>query len=113
MQDLMLLWKIKSSHVIRYLTDKLQANVWNSCCTLIIKDCVGKNECKTQITMTYSHCKPPKHCTLTPNSDMVNQLATLTQLLMRKVVFKTLTPLITQVHFNLNSDTAELPKDFN
>jgi len=42
---------------------------------------------------------------------MANQLATLTQLLMRKLVFKT--PLITQVHFNLNSDTAELPKDFN
>jgi hypothetical protein len=44
---------------------------------------------------------------------MANQLATLTQLLMRKLVFKTLTPLITQVHFNLNSGTAELPKDFN
>jgi len=110
---LKLLWKIKSSHVFRYLKDKLQANVLNSCCTFIIKDCVGKNECKIQITVTYSHSKPPKHCSLTPNSNMANQLATLTLLLMRKLVFKILTPLITQVHFNLNSDTAELPKDFN
>jgi len=108
---LKLLWKIKSSPVIRYLKHKLQANALNSYCTFIIKDCAGQNECKTQITMTYSHSKPPKHCSLTPYSDMANQLATLTQLLMRKLVFKT--PLITQVHFNLNSDTAELPKDFN
>jgi len=62
--------------------------------------------------MTYSHSKPPKHCSLTPNSDMANQL-TLTQLLMRKILFKTPTPLVTQVRFNLNSDTAELPKDFD
>jgi hypothetical protein len=72
----------------------------------------GKNECKIQKTITYSHSKPPKHCSLTPNSDMANQL-TLTQLLMRKLVFKTPTPLITQVRFNLISDTAELPKDFD
>ena len=63
--------------------------------------------------MTYSHSMPPKHCSLTPNSDMANQLATLTQLPIRKLVFKTLTPLTTQEHFNLNSDTVELPKIFN
>jgi len=72
MLDLKLLWKIKSSHVIRYLKDKLQANVWNSCCALIIKDCVGKNVCETQITMTYSHSKPPKHCSLTPLTWLIN-----------------------------------------
>jgi len=44
---------------------------------------------------------------------MANQLATVTQSLMRKLVFKALTPLITQVHFNLKSDTDELHKDFN
>lgn len=72
----------------------------------------GGNNRKIQITMTYSHSKPPKHCSLTPNSDMANQL-TITQLLMRKLVFKTLTQLIIQVRFNLNSGTAELPKDFD
>ena len=70
---------------------------------------MGKNECKTQITITYSHSKPPKHFSLSPKSDMANQLATLTQLLTRKLIFKTLTPLINQAHFILNSDTAELP----